>query len=90
VLAPLAAFTGWRLALAPEMEASPLLEWHRWLRSSAAGATFAAALVSSGAGGRSAVEVWTYRIALITAGALVAATGHLGGLLVWGVDFLRP
>jgi hypothetical protein len=28
--------------------------------------------------------------ALLAAGALVALTGHLGGLLVWGADFLRP
>ena len=90
VFALLATLTGWRLALAPEMEASPLLEWHRWLGSSAAGATFAAALASLGLGGGSAVEVWAYRFALFTAGALVAATGHFGGLLVWGADFLRP
>ena len=44
-----ATIAGWRLALAPEMEASPLLEWHRWL-----------------------------------------GTGHIGGLLVWGANFLRP
>jgi hypothetical protein len=27
---------------------------------------------------------------LFWAAALVAVTGHLGGLLVWGADFLRP
>jgi hypothetical protein len=30
------------------------------------------------------------RIALFTAGTLVAVTGHIGGLLVWGADFLHP
>ena len=29
VFAVLAAIAGWRLALAPDMEVSPLLEWHR-------------------------------------------------------------
>jgi uncharacterized membrane protein len=31
VFAVLATIAGWRLALAPEMELSALLEWHRWL-----------------------------------------------------------
>jgi len=34
--------------------------------------------------------VWLFRIVLLAAGALVALTGHLGELLVWGADFLRP
>jgi len=33
----LATFAGWRLAAAPEMELSPLLEWHRWPGTVAAG-----------------------------------------------------
>ena len=37
--AVLAAVAGWRLALQPGMEPSPLLEWHRWLGTIAAGAT---------------------------------------------------
>jgi uncharacterized membrane protein len=86
----LAAIAGWRLAVDPGLEASPLLEWHRWLGTIGAGLTFAAALVASGAAGRSALERWSYRVALFTAGTLVAVTGHLGGLLVWGANFLRP
>jgi hypothetical protein len=31
-----------------------------------------------------------YQFALFGAAALVAVTGHLGGLFVWGADFLRP
>lgn len=89
VFAALAAVAGWRLALGPGMEASPLLEWHRWLGICAAGATFAAALATSGAG-RSAPAMRIYRMALFAAGILVAMTGHLGGVLVWGADFLRP
>jgi uncharacterized membrane protein len=90
VFALVAAFAGWRLALAPEMAGSPLLEWHRWLGTLAAGAAVAAALATRGMRRRSALGVLTYRIALFAAGALVAVTGHFGGLLVWGADFLRP
>ena len=45
----------------------------------------------AGAGSdRSSAQHWIYRLALLGAAALVAVTGHLGGLLVWGADFLRP
>jgi uncharacterized membrane protein len=90
VFALLATIAGWRLALAPEMEVSPLLEWHRWLGTVAAGAVLAAALATGGVRRRPAVGMHIYRIALFTAGTLVAVTGHFGGLLVWGANFLRP
>ena len=90
VFALLATVAGWRLALAPEMDVSPLLEWHRWLGTVAAGAALAAALATGGVRRRSAVGVQIYRIALFTAGTLVAVTGHFGGLLVWGANFLHP
>jgi len=86
----LAAIAGWRLAHAPEMEVSRLLEWHRWLGTVSAGAALAAALATGGVRGRSVQMVRIYRMALFAAGMLVAATGHLGGLLVWGANFLRP
>src|SRR5215468_4408228 len=81
IFALLAAFAGWRLALGPEMEGSPLLEWHRWLGTVAAGAALAAALATGGVHRRSARGVLTYRTALFAAGTLVAVTGHFGGLL---------
>jgi uncharacterized membrane protein len=87
VFAVLATIAGWRLALAPDMEASPLLEWHRWVGTFAAGATFVAALAAAD---RSALQMRIYRIALFAAGMLVAVTGHFWGLLVWGANFLRP
>src|SRR5262245_54421156 len=90
IFALLATIAGWRLALAPEMEVSPLLEWHRWLGTVAAGAALAAALATGGVRRRPAAGVHIYRIALFTAGTLVAVTGHFGGLLVWGANFLRP
>ena len=89
VFALLATIAGWRLALAPEMEVSLLLEWHRWLGTAAAGVALAAALAAEGVRVRSALGLRIYRIALFAAATLVAATGHFGGLLVWGADFLR-
>jgi uncharacterized membrane protein len=90
VFALLATVAGWRLALAPGMELSPLVEWHRWLGTVAAGVALAAALAAGGVRRRSALSVRIYRIALCAAGILVAVTGHVGGLLVWGANFLRP
>jgi uncharacterized membrane protein len=85
-----AAIAGWRLASSPGVEATSSLEWHRWLGFIAAFAVFGAALATAGARGRSPFGLWVYRITLFWAAALVAVTGHLGGLLVWGADFLRP
>ena len=90
VFALLAAIAGWRLAMAPDMDGSPLLEWHRWLGTVASGAALAAALGTGGLGVRSALRVRMYRIALFAAGTLVAVAGHFGGLLVWGANFLHP
>jgi len=88
-LAVLAAVAGWRLASAPGMEASALLESHRWFGATATCAAVAAALASARADCMTRLEVWIYRISLFAAAALVALTGHLGGALVWGADFLR-
>ena len=85
-----AAMAGWRLASSPGIEATSSLEWHRWLGTIAALAVAGAALTTAGARDRSAFALWIYRITLFWAAALVAVTGHLGGLLVWGADFLRP
>jgi uncharacterized membrane protein len=84
----LAAAAGWLLALMPGLEASSLLEWHRWLGTISAGITLVAALATFGTS-RSSIELWTYCIALFAAGVLVTVAGHLGGLLVWGADFMR-
>ena len=90
VFASLATVAGWRLALAPDMAVSPLLEWHRWLGTVAAGAAVGAALATGGVRVRSALGVRIFRTALFAAGTLVAVTGHFGGLLVWGANFLHP
>jgi len=85
-----AAIAGWRLASAPGIDATSSLEWHRWLGTFGAFAVLGAALATAGVRGGPPFAVWVYRIALFWAAALVAVTGHLGGLLVWGADFLRP
>ena len=90
IFALLATIAGWRLALAPEMDMSSLLEWHRWLGTVAAGAALAAALATGGVRVRSPLGMRIYRITLFGAGTLVTLTGHFGGLLVWGPNFLRP
>jgi len=84
----LAAIAGWSLAQTPGTETTTLLEWHRWMGTFATVLTLAAAVASSR---RPAVaDLWLFRISLFVAGALVAVTGHLGGVLVWGADFLHP
>jgi len=86
--AMLAAVAGWRFALDPGVGTSSVLEWHRWLGTAGACVALIAAFTTGGARDRA----WRpgFRIALFAAGALVAAAGHLGGLLVWGDSFLRP
>ena len=85
-----AVVAGWRLASAPGVEATPLLEWHRWLGVLAAFAATGAAMATWRSDRWSSRYLWIYRFALIAAATGVAVTGHLGGLLVWGADFLRP
>jgi len=87
--AVVAAFAGWRLGLAPGIEATPLLEWHRWMGVAAALLTAGAALASVRPERHSSRSLTLYRIALFGAASLVAVAGHSGGLLVWGADFLR-
>jgi uncharacterized membrane protein len=83
------AVAGWLLASSHIVEASPALEWHRWLGLVAATVAIIAALMT--------VKIdqvrrrqWRYRIALFSAAAFVAVAGHFGAVLVWGADFLRP
>ena len=83
------AGAGWVLASSRLVEASPALEWHRWLGGAGAVAAVAAALATAQMD-RFPRRLWLYRIALFWAGALVTAAGHFGALLVWGADFLRP
>lgn len=82
--APLAVITavcGWLLSLAGGYEAG-LLAWHKWLGIGTAAACVAAAIL-----------YWrrkfnTYRVTLFFTVALLLATGHLGGSLTHGSDYL--
>jgi len=85
-----AAIAGWSLAQTSATETTALLEWHRWLGTLATGLALAAAVATSRADRQAPADLWLFRVALFVAGALVAVTGHLGGVLVWGADFLRP
>jgi uncharacterized membrane protein len=86
VFAVASAGAGWLLASSRIVEASPALEWHRWLGVTAA---ITAALTIGEMDDRPSRQ-WRYRVALFSAAALVAVAGHFGAVLVWGADFLRP
>jgi uncharacterized membrane protein len=89
VLAALAAYAGWRLAGDPIVDPTPLLEWHRWLAVLGTAAAVVAALASSRLDADSRTVRWVYRISLLVAAALVGVAAHLGGMLVWGANFVR-
>ena len=89
LFALVAAVAGWRMAVQLGIEETPLLEWHRWCGTLAAGLTLAAALATFVRAERSWVAASCYRVALFGAGALVAVAAHFGGLLVWGAELLH-
>jgi uncharacterized membrane protein len=83
-----AAIAGWRMASAPDATTS-FLEWHRWLGTAAAATTLGAALATLKTT-HPALASLAFRSVLLLAATLVAATGHVGGLMVWGADFWNP
>jgi uncharacterized membrane protein len=85
-----AVIAGWRLASAPGVDPTPLLEWGGWLGAIAAVLTVATAMATSRVERLSFRGLAIYRLASFFAATCVAVTGHVGGLLVWGADFLRP
>ena len=90
-LAVISAAAGWLLASSRIVGASSSLEWHRWLGSGAVVLASAAACTTGRVISRpSSRRTWVYRAALFSAAALVGVAGHLGAVLVWGADFLRP
>jgi uncharacterized membrane protein len=88
--AVISAVAGWLLASTLGLDPTSILAWHRWLGAAGAGVTVVAALATRAARRESSRGLWVYRIALVSAALLIAAAGHLGGLMVWGTDFLNP
>ena len=82
------AITGWMFASSPLVDASPSLEWHRWVGMAGAAGAIGAAFLSSRLPVPSRRSALVYRVTLFVTALLVAITGHLGGTLVWGAGFL--
>ena len=82
-----AVAAGWLLASGVEI--APPLEWHRWLGVVAALSAVVAAAATIHGVRWPPHRFWIYRAGLFSAAAFVAATGHSGGLLVWGAEFMR-
>ena len=83
------AITGWLFASSPLVDASPSLEWHRWVGMAGEAGAIGAALLSSRLPMASRRAAFVYRVTLFVTALLVAITGHLGGTLVWGAGFLQ-
>ena len=83
------AAAGWIFAWSPMVDTSPTLEWHRWLGTCATIAAVGSVVLDRLFEDRSSRSIWMYRAALAGASALIAVTGHLGGVLVWGAHFWR-
>jgi len=87
--AVVAATLGWIDAahIGMETDLKPVLLWHRWLGTAVAiGALITMALwyrTRSKAGS----GLWLYRIVLWMLAVMLGITGHLGALLVYGLDY---
>ena len=89
-MAVVTAITGWLFASSPLVDASPSLEWHRWVGMASAAGAIGAALLSLRLHVPSRRSAFVYRFTLFVTALLVAITGHLGGTLVWGARFFQP
>jgi uncharacterized membrane protein len=89
VAAPLGWIDANQMHFEPDLR--PVLAWHRWLGTSVA----AGALLTSFVGFRatktdSVTTLWIYRGLLWLFALTLGITGHLGGLLVYGLDYFSP
>jgi uncharacterized membrane protein/YHS domain-containing protein len=87
-----AASLGWLNAMSATYDGdlAQVLEYHRWLGTGTAALAVVVALLSE-MHRRWPAPVWrlAYRLALLLAAAAVGLTGHLGGTLVYGVDYFQ-
>jgi hypothetical protein len=84
------AIAGWALASGSFVEPSRLLTWHGWVGLSGAMAAVGAALASLRHDAERRGPALAYQAMLFAAATLIGVAGHLGGVLVWGPDFLLP
>jgi uncharacterized membrane protein len=85
--AVVAASLGWIHAANGFGAGSLVLPWHRWFGVATAAGAVILAVLSAIDIRRGSRSVWFWLVLLLET-ALVAVTGHLGGALVHGVDFL--
>lgn len=87
-----AASLGWLNAMSANYDGdlAQVLEYHRWLGTGTAALAVVVALLSE-VHRRRPATMWrvAYRLSLFLAAAAVGLTGHFGGTLVFGVDYLK-
>ena len=87
-----AAASGWALAatMSVEPELRSTLFWHRWLGTGTAVWGLVSLALWFGHK-RTGHALWllAYRAALVIGALLVSVSGHLGGLLVYGLDYFE-
>ena len=91
VAALVAAVLGWADAatMGVEPDLKPILFWHRWLGTGVAlGFSVILVLWYWQRAMPDGKRVWLYRVSLWLGAVLVGITGHLGGILVYGIDYL--
>jgi uncharacterized membrane protein len=89
-LAALVAATfGWldaaHIGFEPDLQ--PVLAWHRWLGTTVAFGSLITTILWFRARTNLSTCLWLYRITLWMLALLVGITGHLGALLVYGLDY---
>lgn len=87
-----AASLGWLNAMAANYDGdlAQVLEYHRWLGTGTAALALVLALLSEVYRRRPAT-IWrvAYRLSLFLTATAVSLTGHFGGTLVYGVNYLK-
>jgi uncharacterized membrane protein len=89
VAAVVAATLGWLDAahIGFEPDLKPVLAWHRWLGTSVAFGSLITTILWFRVRTNSSTCLWLYRAALWSLALLIGITGHLGALLVYGLDY---